>query len=231
MSTLNIHISRKVALLYGVHTHAGMECLHQLIDNEAYSKVIVLSFQSLKIVHKKLKSLQIETESLEKIRDKIQGNDLFIFQSNYFKKESETERFVRNNYLIPLRIAIYAKHYNVNQVSLLSSSSTILKSFFLPHKTREELERSIKDLDFWSYYLYKPTLVIPKNGDNVLSEAFSSFITNKINAFSGGLLDKIIPVEPSGLVSLMIKNAQGLEKGCQVFSNEMIILQQKENNL
>ncbi len=230
MSTLNINVSRKVALLYGVHTHAGMECLHQLIDNEAYSQVIVFSFQSLKIVHKKIKSLQIKNESLATIQDKIVGDDLYVFQSNYFKKESEKDRFVRNNYLIPLRIAIFAKHYNVNQVVLLSSSSTILKSFFLPHKTREELERSIKDLDFWSYYLYKPTLVIPKNNENVVGEAVSSFISNKFNAFSGGLLNKIIPVEPSALVSLMIHNAQGLKKGCQVFSNEMIILQQKENN-
>lgn len=230
MNTIQINVSRKTALLYGVHTQAGMECLHQLIDNEAYAQVVVLSFQSLKIVHRKLKSLQIKSESLDGIKDQLKGDDLFIFQSNFFKKESDSDRFVRNNYLIPLRIAIYAKHYNVNQISLLSSSSTLLKSFFLPHKTREELERSIKDLDFWSYYLYKPTLVLTNSKDASVGESFSSFISGKINMISGGILDKVIPVEPSSVVSLMIRNAQGLKKGRQVFSNEMIILHQKESN-
>lgn len=230
MSNVKIHISHKVALLYGVHTKAGMECLHQLIDDDAYSSVTVLSFQKLKIVHKKLTSLLLGgDDSLHAIRKKIVGDDLFIFQSNYFNKESEADQFVKTNYTVPLRIAMYAKQNTVNQISLLSASTTALKSFFLPHKTRAELEKNMIELDFWSCYIYKPTIIVANDRVNEVGKGINDFISDKVNIVAQKFMNKLSPVPAHTLVSLMIQNAQGLEGGLHMVYNEKIVQFQNDN--
>lgn len=229
MSDVKIQISRKVAILYGTHTVAGMACLHQLIDDDAYSLVKVICLNSPKIIHKKLKSVIIEDESLVKLKDHLRGDDLFIFQSNYFDKRNDPDQYVNTNYSLPVRIALYAKQNNVNQISLLSSFATVFNSFFLPHKTRVELERNIIELDFWSCYIYKPTIIVSTDKTNDLGSKLNGLMIDKVNALAGGLMQKISPVKTKELVTLMIRSAQGLEGGLHIVTNEMIVSHQNDN--
>lgn len=216
--------SNKKALLYGMHTKAGVYALESLLQNAAYSSVVVFAFQEIPLVNSKIRFIKIEDESLKGITDKIKGDDLFIFQEN---EMDDTELFLKNNYLIPLRIALYAKHNNVNQLSLLSSSNTVLKSVFLPHKTKEELENTLADLDFWSYYIYKPVFVVMEQRSQGVREKIASFIGKKLNTLTNDLFKKITPVETDAIIEMMLQNAQQLDAGIHTFTNEDILIFQE----
>ncbi len=212
--------SSKKALLYGIHTKAGACALESLLQHDMYSSVLVFAFQDIDIISSKIKFIKIEDESLRGITDQIKGDDLFIFQENEME---DTESFLKNNFLIPLRIALYAKHNNVNQLSLLSSSNTLLKSVFLPHKTKEELENKLAGLDFWSYYIYKPVFVVIEQHKQGMREKVANFIGKKLNTLTNDLLKKITPVETDAVIAMMLQNAQQLEAGIHTFTNEDIL--------
>lgn len=222
MKELLIHTSHKTAILYGIKSASGQECLSQLLSHQAYRAVIVLAISPVDIKHKKLTAIIIEDHSLAGVRDKIKGNDLFIFQANFFDKETDTDEFVKNNYLIPLRIAIYAKSHHVNQISLLTGSTTSLKSIFLPHKTKEELAKSIESLGFWAFYMYKPHIVMQGKIEDSLTSTVASFFRKKINEATDGALHRLTPPEASVVAALMIQKAQELIEGVHIFTNQDI---------
>jgi len=216
--------SQKKALLYGIHTKAGAQALESLLVNDAYSSVLVFVFQDIELKNSKIEFVKIEDEKLEGITDQIKGDDLFIFQENEME---DTKLFLKNNYLIPLRIALYAKHNRVNQLSLLSSSNTLLKSVFLPHKTKEELENTLRDLDFWSYYIYKPIFVVVEQRKQGLRDKIASFLGRQLNTITNDLFNKITPVETDSIIEMMLQNAQQLDAGTHIFTNEDILTFQK----
>lgn len=229
MAKLSIHTSQKTAILYGMHTSLASECMTQLSKHNAYSNVIILSKSDLDISHTKMNVLALENLDLESLQDQIEGNDLFIFQDSHFDSESRsTESFIEYNYLLPLRIAIYARKNNVNQIHLVTGSSTILKSIFMPHKAKEELEQSIRKLEFWACYVYKPLNIVGETA--TLRETVSSFLMDRINKASDGLLNKFVSIEQKTLVTLMIDHAQRLEKGVHVLKNEDLCVIQSNLN-
>jgi hypothetical protein len=212
--------SNKKALLYGIHTKAGAHALENLLQNNSYSSVLVFSFQDVGIEHNKIEFVKIENETLEGITNQIKGDDLFIFQENEIE---DTDLFLKKNFLIPLRIALYAKHNNVNQLSLLSSSNTVLKSVFLPHKTKEELEIRLADLDFWSYYIYKPIFVVVEQQQQGVREKIAGFIGKRLNVITNNFFKKITPIETDVIIDMMMQNAQQLDAGIHTFNNEDIL--------
>jgi hypothetical protein len=212
--------SNKKALLYGIHTKAGAHALENLLQNNFYSSVLVFSFQDVGIEHNKIEFVKIENETLEGITNQIKGDDLFIFQENEIE---DTDLFLKKNFLIPLRIALYAKHNNVNQLSLLSSSNTVLKSVFLPHKTKEELEIRLADLDFWSYYIYKPIFVVVEQQQQGVREKIAGFIGKRLNVITNNFFKKITPIETDVIIDMMMQNAQQLDAGIHTFNNEDIL--------
>ena len=212
--------TNKRALLYGIHTQAGIYALERLLDYPHYESVLVFAFQELQINHKKIQFVKIENAQMADITSKIVGDDLFLFQENEME---DTELFVRNNYLIPLRIALYAKHNGVNQVCLLSSSNTVLKTVFLPHKTKEELDQQLAGLNFWSYYVYKPAFVILDQKHQGVREKIANFIGKKLNALTDNVFKKFTPVETEAVIEMMLQNAQQLNAGIHEFNNEDIL--------
>ena len=204
-----------------MHTELALECLTQLIQHPAYSSIVILSQIKGKIRHQKISYLILKDSTLDTLQEDITGNDLFIFQDSYFDSESTTsETFIQNNYILPLRIALYGKKNNVNQSHIVTGASTLLKSVFMPHKAKEELEQSIRSLNYWACYIYKPLNVLTQS--NTLREIVSSFLMDKMNKVSDGLLNKFVPIDQESLVKLMIQNAQQLEKGVHVLKNEDI---------
>jgi len=227
MPELSIHKSSKTAILYGIHTALAKDCLNRLVGHKAYSSIIVLGHKNTKIGHTKVQLLSLDDSQLEELQDKVVGSDLFIFQDFHFDSDSTSaESFIQANYILPLRIAIYAKKNNVNQVHLVTGASTVLKSVFMPHKAKEELEQSIRSLEFWSCYVYKPINVL--NQSTNLRETVSSFLMNRMNKMSDGLLNKFVPIDPLIFVNIIIENAQLLEKGVHVLKNEDICIKQNE---
>lgn len=228
MAKLSIHTSQKTAILYGVHTETGMQCLAQLSKHCAYSSIIVLGKAKLKRKYLKMTELTLDDSSLETMQDKIKGNDLFIFQDFHFNSEkTSTETFIQDNYILPLRMAIYGRKNNVNQIHVVTGASTLLKSVFMPHKAKEELEHSIRSLEYWACYIYKPLNVLTESSSN-LRETVSSFLMNRMNTLSDGLLNKFVPIDQEGLIKLIINNAQQLEKGVHVLKNEDLCILQNE---
>lgn len=220
MAKLSIHTSQKTAILYGMHTPQGKECLTQLLRHNAYSSIVLVSQLETSLKHSKVTQLILNESSHSLFKDKIEGNDLFIFQDSHFDSDTTTtETFIQENYMLPLRIAIYGQKNKVNQVHVVTGSSTLLKSVFMPHKAKEELEQSIRSLEYWACYIYKPMNVFADTNIN-LRETVSSFLINRINTMSDGLLNKFVPINQESLISLMINNAQQLEKGVHVLKNE-----------
>ncbi len=212
--------TNKRALLYGIHTQAGSYALEKLLDNPYYQSVLVFAFQELPIEHKKIQFIKIEDPQMADITSRIVGDDLFMFQENEME---DSDLFLKNNFLIPLRIALYAKHNGVNQLSLLSSSNTVLKTVFLPHKTKEELDQRLAGLDFWSYYVYKPAFVILDQKHQGIREKIANFIGKQLNALTDNVFKKFTPVETEAVIEMMLQNAQQLNAGIHVFSNEDIL--------
>lgn len=210
------------ALVIGANGLVGMQCVNQLLEDDAYDEVRVLSRKYFYLEHPKLEKEIIEFNNLHQSWDLFKGDDMFYCLGTTMAKAKKRANFKKIEFDYAVNIAKIAHHNKVQQFLLVSAMGANPKSWIFYNRIKGELEEEIKKIGFKSLKIFRPALLLGKREEYRFTESISQNIFKVINFLMIGPLRSIKAVKAGDLAKAMIKVAHTNQTGLKTILNREI---------
>jgi len=186
-----------IALISGTSGLVGMQLLHQLLRNAAYSYVISVGRRSLALKHEKLLQIdgdmpklttwawedQINAQSLGGVyqnlvlalQEKKVTVHAFCSLGTTIKQVGSKDKFYAVDHDLVIEFASWAKKLGASKFLYVSSMSANAGSAIFYSKVKGETENDLKALQFSYLGLFRPSLLVGTRHDFRLNEQIATF--------------------------------------------------------
>lgn len=210
----------KTALIIGATGLAGSKIVNQLNNSKFYSNVILLVRRKSEFNHLKFEERIIDFENID--ANLVKGDDIFCAIGTTIKKAGSKENQHKIDCEYPLKIAQIAKANNVKQFILVSSLGAHAKSSNFYLRTKGELEEKISALNFETFIILRPSIILGKRNEFRLGETIGIFFMSILGPLFFGGLKKYKVVHASSIAKRMITLANENLKGKQIIESDKI---------
>jgi uncharacterized protein YbjT (DUF2867 family) len=211
----------KTAIIIGATGLVGSTLVEQILENPAYSKVVLLLRKPLNISHPKLVQEVIDFDKPDS--SKIMGDDLFCAMGTTLAKAGSKEAQYRIDCTYPYEIAKIAKANGVKQYILVSSVGANFDSSNFYLRTKGDLEKKIESLGFQNFVSLRPSMLLGDREESRLGEKIGKVLSNILSPLLFGSLRKYHGIEAADVAKAMQRFAnQGLSGMKYVEYDEMM---------
>jgi uncharacterized protein YbjT (DUF2867 family) len=213
---------KKTALLLGATGLIGSNCLNYLLADDSYKLVKVITRRSLNRTHPKLKEYIIDFNQLEKSNVVFSCEDVFCCLGTTIKKAGSKENFRLVDFEYTLQTASLALAAGAKQYLLVSSigSDKNSRNFYL--RVKGEVEDAISKLNFNSFLIFRPSLLLGARSEIRLAEKISGAAAKIFSPLFLGGLKKYKPIEAKDVAKAMVILANQNQTGIKIIISDEI---------
>ncbi len=212
----------RTALVLGASGLIGGHCLDLLLQDEAYSQVIVLVRKPLPITHPKLTQHAVDFDRLQDFASVVKADDVFCCLGTTIKTAGSQEAFRKVDFTYAHEAAKIALHNGASQFLLVSSLGADAKSSVFYSRVKGEIEAAISALNFASISIFRPSFLLGERNEFRLGERLAEPIAKAISFLLIGNLRKYRPIEALTVAAAMIEIAKAEIKGVNVYESDRI---------
>jgi len=200
----------KKAIVYGASGLVGSYILKNLLDNDNYEQIIIVSRKDLHIRHPKLKTLISDFQSLINHVKDIDADEIYIALGTTQQKTPDKKDYYQIDHDYPVLAAKLAKENDAKSVFLVSSVGANINSSLFYIKTKGETERDIIDLNFDHTHIFRPSMILGDRKENRPLEKVFKTIWKLINPLLMGRLSKYKGLDAKYIAKAMMNSADQL---------------------
>ncbi|WP_371378522.1 NAD(P)H-binding protein [Thalassotalea aquiviva] len=201
----------KSALLLGASGLTGQHCLHGLLNNSNYAKVIVLVRQKLSLTHPKLSQHVVDFCALPNLVKYFHVDDVFCCIGTTLKKAKTKAKFYAVDYQLIVDIATLALQAKVKQFAIVSAAGVTETSFNYYSATKGKLENTLKQMGFERLIIMKPSLLLGQRDEFRLLERLAQRLAPVFRWLCIGRFKKFAPTNSQDVAMAMINVANNLQ--------------------
>lgn len=190
------------ALIIGATGATGKDLTNILLQDAAYTEVVIFVRRSTGISHPKLTEILTDFDKLEDVSGFIRGDVWFSCLGTTLKTAGSKEKQWHIDYEIPLKFAEIARRNGVAKAVLVSAYGAAATSKVFYSKMKGQLEEDIARLAFDQYIIFKPGMLLRKGTDRA-SERIIAGILKFLNGI--GLLKRFRPLSTYVLAEKLAK--------------------------
>ncbi len=212
----------RTALVLGATGLVGGHVVRGLLDDDTWSRVVVLGRRTLDIESAKLEEHLIDFDQLESYAEHFLVDDVFCCLGTTIKKAGSEDAFRRVDYIYPFEAARLAERAGVEQLLVVSSlgAKAGARNFYL--RVKGELEQNVARLAFRSIRFFRPSLLLGARDEKRPLEVLMSGIAGGLWWLMIGPLGRYRPIEAIKVATAMIVAAKKREAGkSAIESNEI----------
>ena len=191
----------KTAIIIGATGLVGSTLVEQILENPAYSKVVLLLRKPLNISHSKLVQEVIDFDNPD--ASKIVGDDLFCAMGTTLAKAGSKEAQYKIDCTYPYEIGKIAKDNGVKQYILVSSVGANFDSSNFYLRTKGDLEKKIESVGFQNFVSLRPSMLLGDREESRLGEKIGKALSNILSPLLFGGLRKYHGIETSDVAKAM----------------------------
>jgi len=150
----------KTALLFGATGFIGSYLLEELLNSSDYDRVTAITRKPLQTKHPKLTNLIGDYHSLPAIKEKLKADDVFIAIGTTKANTPDAKLYYQIDHDYPVLAAKSAKENGAKSVFLVTSVGANASSRFFYTKTKGEIERDVRALNFESTNIFRPSMLM-----------------------------------------------------------------------
>ena len=216
----------KQVTVFGGSGLIGGLLIKLLIDDDSFSKIIVVSRSPFRSKSSKVENLQIDFSNPEEIEHSIKNSSIV------FSAIGTTQANVKGNKIayrkidfeITYSIAKACKSESVKSFLYVSSSGANSKSSSFYMKLKGEIDAAVSNLNLISTVIFRPSLLIGKRSEFRFGELIAQFIM----PFLAFLFpNKLKPILGSFVAEAMIHVSKNSPFGNEVVENRDLIFWKK----
>ena len=210
----------KTAIIIGSTGLTGGYLLAELAANPTYSKIIIIVRKASQQSNPKIEELVVDFNKLSDFKNKIIGDDVYCTIGTTIKKAGSREAFAKVDLEYPLSIAKIAKENGAKHFLLMSSigANAASGNFYL--KTKGALENNLRDLNFDSLSIFRPSILLGPRSEFRLGEKIGILFMRLFSFLLLGGLKKYRPIHVKQVAHAMAKAGQDGEKGLKIFESD-----------
>ena len=213
----------KTAIILGATGLTGTELLKQMLNDDYYKKVVLFSRESTNINHCKLTEYITDFDLLHKIKHLIIGDIVFCCLGTTIKAAGSKTAFRKVDFKYISDFAEFAKQNGLNQFYLQSSlgADSKSKNFYL--KTKGETENAIRKLDFESFTIFRPSMLLGNRREFRFGETLGKLVMQFFSFLFVGRLKLYKAIDAKQVAKAMIYESKLNKVGNFVFENDKLL--------
>ncbi len=149
----------KTAIILGATGLTGNLLLQQLLNDEAFNKIILFSRRSANLQHPKIEEHLIDLFQLEKYEEQFHADVVFCCVGTTQKKSPDNETYRKVDFGIPVTAAKLAKQNSIPKMIIVSALGADKNSRFFYNKTKGEMEEKVLEQRLPETYILRPSLI------------------------------------------------------------------------
>lgn len=210
----------KTAIIIGATGLTGKALLYQLLEDKQFNAIILFLRKELNISHPKLVQHCIDFNALEAYKDLIKGDVIFCCLGTTIKTAGSQEAFKKVDYTYPTEFAKIAKQNDVSTFCLQSSLGADSKSNNFYLKVKGETEDFIRQLNYVSFSIFRPSMLLGNRTEFRLGETIGKIVMQGLSFMFIGKLKRYKAIHVNQVASAMIKHSTANKTGNIIIENE-----------
>lgn len=215
-------MDKRAALLLGATGLVGGHCLHYLLKDDKYHRIVALTRRNLNLENPKLVQHTIDFDRLENYSDHIKADDIFCCLGTTIKKAGFQEAFRQVDYHYPLQIAKLAVKNGARQFLLISSLGANQKSKIFYNRVKGEIEAAIREIPFYGIQIFRPSLLVGERAETRTGEKVGEFFLKMVKPALIGNWKKYRAITALNVAKAMVEIAKTDLKGIHIYESNQI---------
>lgn len=193
----------KLAIIFGVTGLTGKALLHNLVNDERYEKVYIVTRRPCGFIHPKAEEILFNYKDFAEMPD-IKAHHVFSCLGTTIKKAGSqaAQQIVDRDY--PIAIAKYAKEIGAEKMVCVSSVGADSKSGNFYLRTKGEMEEGVK-ANFSNVVFVRPSFLLGNRKETRIGEKIAIALSYLINPLLFGSLNKYKGIHVDKLSKAMIE--------------------------
>ena len=212
----------KTALIAGATGLTGSQLLPLLLESDNYGNVIVLSRRPIKLDNSKAEIIVTDFNDLQTDLAGISIDDVFCCLGTTIKKAGSKDAFRQVDYQYCLDLAEQCLALGASHFLLISALGASTKSLSFYSRTKGELERDLKSLNYPSLTILQPSLIDGDRSEERFGEEIALKLMKPLSAITQNLIPGITPVKASEIAACLYHCAAKPEQGFNVIKSDSI---------
>ncbi|MDP1725317.1 MAG: oxidoreductase [Bacteroidota bacterium] len=211
------------ALVIGATGLIGRNLVFELLKSNIYEKVVVLVRKDMVIKHAKLEQVIIDFDLLNEAQQYMDTDDVFCCLGSTKAKTPGHADYRKVDYDYPLNTAKLALAKGAKQFLLVSSMGASMSSNLFYNKTKGEIEDAISKLNYPSFYIFRPALLLGSRNEYRPLESITQSVFKVINPLFLGPLRSYKAIEGTTVARALVKAATQKIPGKTIWLNPQIM--------
>ncbi|AXY73476.1 NAD-dependent epimerase/dehydratase family protein [Paraflavitalea soli] len=207
------------ALIIGATGATGKDLVNVLLQDPAYTAVVIFVRRPVGISHPKLTEVLTDFDKLEGVSQFIKGDVWISCLGTTLKAAGTKDKQWHIDYEIPLKFAEIARANGISRTVLLSAYGASAKSKVFYSQMKGKLEDTIAGLSFDQYIIFRPGLLLRKDSDRS-GERIMASLLKFLNGI--GIIRKFKPMPTSTLAEKLAKAPKVLPAGKHIIELDKI---------
>ena len=212
----------KKALVIGATGLIGRNLVFELLKSSEYSMVTVFARRDMVIKHDKLNQILLDFDDLSDHGNDMLVDDVFCCLGSTKAKTPDLELYRMIDFEYPLLVARMAQERGAKQFFLVSSLGASKDSSVFYSKLKGEVEDAIASLNYKSFHVFRPSLLLGWRKESRPLETVSQFLMRVLNPLFIGPLRLYKAIKGASVAKAMLVIANKGESGHHVYLNNKI---------
>ncbi|HEX3767078.1 MAG TPA: NAD(P)H-binding protein [Puia sp.] len=201
------------AIVVGATGLIGSQLLDILLAVDTYDEVLILVRKKQDITDPKLTQLVIDFDQIENYSSSITGDAVFSCLGTTKSQTPDRNTYYRIDHDYPLRLAKLAHANGVKQFHLVSAIGANPNSGTFYIRLKGETERDISALNFYSSFMYEPSMLTGREHETRFGEVFFEGLFKIVNHLLIGNWKKYRSVSGAAVARAMYEQSLKDEPG------------------
>jgi len=215
-------MKKRNALIVGASGLVGNSLLHQLLSDDQYDKVLIITRKPLDIRHNKLFQQQLDFNKTEEWKTDFPVDDVFCSLGTTIKTAGSQDAFYKVDYTYVVNLGKWCASNGVKRFLIVSAMGANPKSGIFYNRVKGEMETAVSQLDISQIQIFRPSLLMGNRSEKRGGEKIAQLVMGGLSFLFVGPLLKYKGIHADVVAKAMIKAAKEDRQGFTVFeSGEM----------
>lgn len=193
-------------LLLGATGLIGRHCLSCLLNNPQVSEVIAPTRRSLQLKDTALHNVLVDFDRLDEYPELFEVDAILCCLGTTIKQAGSRERFRQVDYQYCMDAAELGRAHSAKSFSLVSAIGASVRSAVFYSRVKGQLEAHLKELEYPSLSIFRPSLLLGDRQETRLGETVASLVAPLFNPLLMGFMSDYKAINAQVVAKAMVND-------------------------
>jgi len=219
-------MQKRIALIAGATGLVGKSLLRQLLANDQYDKIIVITRRPVDSSHPKLVQQLVDFDTIETLKLSLPVDDVFCALGTTIKTAGSQDAFYTVDFTYVVNLGKWCAANGVKRFLIVSAMGANPKSGIFYNRVKGEMEATVSQLTIPQIQIFRPSLLMGNRTEKRGGEKIAQVVMGSLGFLFKGPLLKYKGIHADVVAKAMINAAGKENEGFRIIdSGEMQAMQ------